>query len=131
MIDRLRYRLRALFRRGLLEHDMQHEMHLHLQRRTDVLVGRGMTPDEARFAARKEFGNVGVLQEEGRDARGMQWLDSLLGDIRFAMRHFGRRRLATATIVVVLSLGIGVHAFELTLLRIITHRPPPGISSSL
>ena len=131
MIDRLRYRLRALFRPGMLEREMQDEMRLHLERRTEVLVGRGMTPDEARLAARKEFGNVGVLQEEGRDARGTQWFDSLLGDTRFALRHFGRRRLATATIVAVLSLGIAVHAFELTLLRIVTLRPPPGISSSV
>src|SRR4051812_15439548 len=106
MIDRLRYRLRALFRRNALEDEMQAEMSLHLAQRIEVLVGRGMTPDDARLAARKEFGNVGVLQEEGRDARGTQWLDSLLGDIRFALRHFGRRRLATATIVAVLSLGI-------------------------
>src|SRR6185503_3270961 len=125
------YRLRALFRQGTLDKEMRDEMRLHLERRTEVLVGRGMTPDEARLAARKEFGNVGVLQEEGRDARGTQWLDSLRGDIRFALRHFRRRRLATGTIVAVLSLGIAVHAFELTLLRIITVRPPPGISSSL
>jgi len=58
-------------------------------------------------------------------------IDSLLGDIRFALRHFGRHRLATATIVTVLSLGIAVHAVELTLLRIVTLRPPPGISSSV
>jgi predicted permease len=131
MIDRLRYRLRAFLRRGKLEHEMQDEMRLHLERRTEVLVSRGMTPDDARLAARKEFGNVGVLQEEARDARRTQWLDSLLGDIRFALRHFGRRPLATATIVAVLSLGIAVHAFELSLLRIITRRPPPGISASV
>ena len=131
MIDRLRYRLRAFFRRGLLEHEMQDEMRRHLERRTEVLVERGMTPDDARLAARKEFGNIGVLQEEARDARGTQWLDSLLGDIRFALRHFRRRRLATATIVAVLSLGIAVHAFELSLLRIIIRRPPPGISPSV
>jgi predicted permease len=131
MLDRLRYRLRALFRRGFLEHEMQGEMRRHLDQRAVVLVGRGMTPDEARLAARREFGNVGVLQEEGRDARGTQWLDSLLGDIRFALRHFRRRRVATATIVAVLSLGIAVHAVELTLLRIVTLKPPPGISSSV
>jgi predicted permease len=131
MISRLRYRLRALLRRGTLEHEMQDEMRLHLERRAAALVGRGMTPDDARLAARREFGNVGVLQEEARDARGTQWLDSLLGDIRFALRHFTRRRLATATIVAVLSLGIAVHAVELTLLRIVTLRPPPGISSSV
>ena len=131
MIDRLRYRLRALLRRGTLDREMQDEMHQHLEQRTAVLAARGMTPDEARLAARREFGNVGVLQEEGRDAHGTQWLDSLIGDVRFALRHFRRRPLATATIVAVLSLGIAVHAVELTLLRIVTLRPPPGIPSSV
>ena len=110
---------------------MQDEMHAHLERRTQMLVGSGMTLAAARLAARKEFGNVGVHQEDARDARGTKWLDTLLGDIRFALRHFRRRRLTTATIVVVLSLGIAVHAFELSLLRIVTVKPPPGISSSL
>jgi putative ABC transport system permease protein len=131
VIARLRYRFRALFRRGALESEMLDEMRLHLERRIAVLVERGMTPAAARLAARKEFGNVSVHQEEGRDARGTQWLDTLLGDLRFALRHFGRRRLATATIVAVLSLGIAVHAFELTLLRVATVKPPPGISSSV
>src|SRR5688572_2353916 len=106
---------------------MQDEMRLHLERRIQALVGRGMSPAAARDAARREFGNVSLHQEEGRDARGTQWLDTLLGDIRFALRHFARRRLATATIIAVLSLGIAVHAFEVTLLRIATVKPPPGI----
>jgi predicted permease len=131
MLDRLRYRLRAVFRREALEREMQDEMRSHLERQIEVLVGRGMTPAAARVAARKEFGNVGMLQEESRDARGTQWLDTLLGDIRFALRHFARHRLATATIVIVLSLGIAVHAVELTLVRIATVKPPLGISSSV
>ena len=94
MIDRLRYRLRALFRQDKLEHEMQDEMRLHLERRTQVLVGRGMTPDQARLAARKEFGNVGVLQGEGRDARGRQCYvasASKYASIRFRMAASGRR----------------------------------------
>ena len=68
-----------------------------------------------------------MTPDGSRTAAGAQWLDSLRGDIRFALRHLGRRRLATATIIAVLSLGIAVHAVELTLLRIVTRRPPPGI----
>ena len=131
MLQALRYRLRAMFRRSSLEREMLEEMHLHLDRRAQVLVAGGMKPEEARLAARREFGNVAMHQEDGRDARGTQWLDALLGDIRFALRHFSRHRLATCTIVAVLSLGIAVHAFELTLLRSITVKPPPGISSSV
>jgi predicted permease len=131
VLHRLRFRLRSLIRQESLDREMQAEMRAHLDRRVEVLVARGMAPDDARLAARKEFGNVGALQEEGRDAGGWGWLESLLGDIRFALRHFARRRLSTATIVAVLSLGIALHAVELTLLRIATVKPPPGISSSI
>jgi predicted permease len=131
VLQALRYRLRAMCRRSSLEREMLEEMHMHLDQRAQALVASGMKPEEARLAARREFGNVAMHQEGGRDARGTQWLDALLGDIRFALRHFSRHRLATCTIVAVLSLGIAVHAVELTLLRIITVKPPPGISSSV
>jgi putative ABC transport system permease protein len=110
---------------------MRAEMATHLDQRVDVLVGRGMTPEDARLMARREFGNVAVLQEQARDARGTQWLDTLTGDVRFALRHFARRRLTTATIVVILGLGIAAHAFELSMIRASTMRTPGGISSSL
>jgi predicted permease len=110
---------------------MQDEMRMHLEKRVEVLIGSGMSPADARLAAGKEFGNVGVLQEEGRDARGTRWLDSFAGDVRFALRHFARHKWTTATIVVVLSVGIAVHAFEWTLLRLWTVKPPPGIPASV
>jgi putative ABC transport system permease protein len=131
MLDRLRFRIRALFQRGAVEHEMQAEMAMHLDQRVKVLVARGMTPEDARIMARREFGNVAVLQEEARDARGTQWLDALAGDVRFALRHFARRRLTTMTIVVILALGIAAHAFELSIIRAWSTRPPQGISASL
>src|SRR5688500_3273020 len=85
--------LAAVFRRGAVEREMREEMELHLERATARLEARGLPEAEARAMARREFGNVALIQEEGRDARGVQWVESVLADARFAMRHFSRRPL--------------------------------------
>ena len=120
-------RLRTIFQRDKIDRDMRDEMEAHLARATERLIARGVTPADAKLAARREFGNVGVLQEESRDVRGVQWLESLLGDLRFALRHFARRPVHSLTIVCVLSLGIGAHAGVFTMLRSMTVRPAPGV----
>jgi hypothetical protein len=89
-------RMRAVAARRALERDMHDEMREHLARAAERLVARAMSPAEAAHAARREFGNVALLQEEGRQARGAQWVGELAADIRFALRHFRRRKVATA-----------------------------------
>ncbi|HEY9227969.1 MAG TPA: ABC transporter permease, partial [Gemmatimonadaceae bacterium] len=131
MFDRIRFRLRALVRPSVLEREMQDEMHSHLDRRIEVLVSQGMSLESARLAARREFGNIGLHQEHARDARRTRWIDAVRSDIRFALRSFARKPFLSATIVLVLALGIGTHAFELTLLRWITSRVAPGMSSDV
>jgi predicted permease len=120
-------RLRAVFRRQTVDREMRDEMESHLARATERLIERGMTPEAARLEARREFGNVGVLQEEGRDARGTQRLESLIGDARFALRHFSRRPLSALTIVVVLALGIGGHSAVFSVMQAMLVRPAPGV----
>src|SRR5688572_12561861 len=69
--------LRALVRRGALEREMREEMKEHLERAAERLMRRGLSADDARAMAAREFGNVALLQEEGRDARGTQWVESI------------------------------------------------------
>src|SRR5215212_4326469 len=104
MLGRIRYRLRAIVRRSALEREMRDEMERHLDLQTELLVARGMSRVDARLAARREFGNVGVHQEDARDARGVRWVDSIGADVRFAFRFFARKPLSSITIVVVLAL---------------------------
>jgi len=113
----IRARLRALFRRGAVEREMHDEMARHLEEATRRFVRRGMSAAEARDAARREFGNVAYLQEESRDARGGRWIESLLADVRFTLRHFARTPLTTITLVLVLSLGIGVNSALFSILQ--------------
>lgn len=127
MLRRIGLRLRAVFRRRALEQAMRDEMDAHLADATERLIARGLSPEEARLEARREFGNVGVLQEEARDARGARWVESLAGDVRFALRHFARRPLHTATIVMVLALGIGGHSAVFAAVQAYATRPAPGV----
>ena len=123
----IRARLRAVFRRGTVDREMRDEMALHVEQSTERLVRRGLSEAEARYAARREFGNVAVLQEEGRDARGGRWIESCVADVRFALRHFSRTPLTASTLVVVLALGIGVNSALFSILQALTMRPAPGV----
>ena len=124
-----RYRavVRSLARRGSLDREMRDEMESHLAQATERFVARGLSPQAARDAARREFGNVGVLQEEGRDARSARWIESVVADVRFAFRQIARRPLASATVVGVLALGIGVHAGIVSFYQALRLRPAAGI----
>ena len=123
----IRARLRAIVRRGAVEREMRDEMALHLEQATARLVARGMSEAEARDAARREFGNVALLQEHGRDARGARWMETLAADVRFALRHFAHTPLTAITLVLVLALGIGVNSAIFSVLQALTMRPAPGV----
>jgi hypothetical protein len=123
----IRSHLRTIFQRGAVDREMREEMALHLERATERLRQRGMSDADARDAARREFGNVALLQEEGRDARGTRWIESGIADVRFALRHVARTPLTAVTLVLVLALGIGVNSALFSLLHALTMRPAPGV----
>jgi hypothetical protein len=85
MLTRVCLWLRAVILRGRLDREMREEMAAHLERATERFMTRGMTRAEARRAAQREFGNVDVLQEEARDARGARWIESMFADLRFGL----------------------------------------------
>src|SRR3712207_4760547 len=106
MLHRLRLWLRSLFLRRRLEAEMEREMAQHLDRSTHRLVTRGLSPDDARNTALREFGNVTYHKEDGRQARGTSWVEALAADSRFAIRNFRRNPGATATMLIVLAIGM-------------------------
>ena len=94
-VDSLRLRLRALLRSDAVDRDLADEMHAHLDHLVDENIARGMTPDAARAAARREFGPVTQLVEESRDARGVSWLVNAAHDSSYGVRLM--RRIARAS----------------------------------
>ncbi|MEX2282470.1 MAG: ABC transporter permease [Gemmatimonadota bacterium] len=128
MLNRLRLALRSVFQRRRLDREMQLEMELHLARSTERLAGRGLNSEAARQAARREFGNVDSLQEQGRDARGARWIESFLADLRFGFRHLAKTPISTVTIIVLLALGIGFNSALFTLIYSFEAMPPHGMA---
>src|SRR5919202_3363925 len=99
----------------------------HLERATERFVARGMSPADARLAARREFGNVGVLQEQARDVRGGRWVHDLVADVRFALRYFAHHKATTAVIVAVLTFGTGANALIFSMVQAQFARPAPAV----
>src|SRR6476660_7308793 len=123
LVGRITKRLRASTARARLEREMHEEMQEHIAQATERFRARGLSDGDALIAARREFGNVGVLQEQARDARGARWIESVQGDLRHALRHFARSPFLTATILVTLTLGIGVSSAGFSILSAVLTRP--------
>ena len=120
-------RMRAVLGRQQLNDDMQAEMREHLDRAAERLIARGMSPDRARLEARREFGNLTVIQDEAGDARGARWVDALAGDLRFALRYFARHKITVAIIVLVLAVGTGANTTIFSVFQSQFLRPAPGV----
>ena len=95
-----------LFRRPKLNAEMAEEMRLHVELQTERNVAAGMSADEARYAALRQFGNVASIQERVRDVRSAASLEPVLKDIRFAGRTLRRAPGFAGTAVAVLTFGV-------------------------
>jgi predicted permease len=99
--------LRTLFRKDQLDAEMTAEMQAHVDLQAERNVAAGMKPEDARFAALRQFGNVASIQEQAREVRGWLWLEQARQDLAYSARQLLRLPGFTATIIVTLALGIG------------------------
>lgn len=105
--------------------DFAAEIQAHLTLETDRLIQEGMSPDEARSAAERRFGNVARVQERFYESGRWIWKDQLVQDFRGAFRAMVKYPVACIVAVVSLAAGIGAATLTLTLRDTIFYNPPP------
>src|SRR4051812_9083599 len=87
----------TLLRREKMDAEMAEEMRAHLEMQTRENLARGMSADEARYAARRQFGGMEQIKEIAREQRGVRWVEELARDARFALRQLRKTPGFTAT----------------------------------
>jgi predicted permease len=96
-------------RRKRMLDELEEDIREHLAAETQDNIDRGMSPEDARYAALRKFGNVTRVKEETHEVWSAVWLEQLLQDARFGLRTMWRSPGLTIAAVVAIALGIGVN----------------------
>jgi hypothetical protein len=103
------HRVIGLLRRRKLNDDLDEEIQSHLDMLIADNVRKGMTLEDATYAARRSFGGVDQIKETYRDRRGWPVIETTLQDVRFAMRVLRRSPVYTVVMILTLAIGIGAN----------------------
>ena len=114
---------RRAFGRTEIYSELSEEMRAHLEEKVEELVEGGMSRKDAEAAARREFGNLGLIEEDGRAAWRWELVEDLWADVKYGLRGLRKNLGFTVVALLTIAIGIGANAAVFSVVDAVMLRP--------